>query len=116
MVRKTNVVTKEGLRDGKGSAEIHHIVPAEELMGHGKMFAHVILKPHSSIGWHQHVGDTEPYYIIKGEGIFIDNDKSKTTVKAGDVCVIEVGQWHSLENNTDENLELIALVINEAAK
>ncbi len=116
MVRKDRVVTAENMRGGAGSVEIHHIVEKEELMGHGTMFARVIVKPHSSIGWHQHVGNTEPYYIIKGVGTFIDNDGSKTEVHPGDVCLIEVGQWHSIENNTDEDMEMIALVINEEAK
>lgn len=116
MVRKATIVTKEHLRDGEGSAEIHHYLTGDELMGHAKMFAKVVVKPHSSIGWHQHVGDTEPYCILKGEGVFIDNDKSRTVVKPGDVCVIEVGQWHSIENNTEEDMEMIALVLNEAAK
>ena len=116
MVRKEKIVEVEGLRGGKGSVEIHHILEKEELMGHGKMYARVILRPHSSIGWHQHGGDTEPYLILKGEGVFIDNDGSKTTVTAGDVCLINVGEFHSLENNTDQELELMALVINEAAK
>lgn len=113
MVRKERINTVEGLRGGKGSVEIHHFLEKDELMGHGKMFARVIIKPHSSIGWHQHEHDTEPYAIIKGEGVFIDNDQSKTTVKAGDVCLINVGEWHSIENNTDEDMEMIALVINE---
>ena len=56
MVRKENVVIKEGLRDGKGIIEIHHFLTEEELMGHGKMYARLVMKPHSSIGWHQHVG------------------------------------------------------------
>lgn len=113
MVRKAEGVVKEGLRGGEGSAEIFHILTQDELMGHGKMFAEVVLKPHSSIGWHQHVGDTEPYFIIEGEGVFVDDDKSRTTVKPGDACIIKVGQWHSLENNTDKDLALIALVVNE---
>ena len=64
MVRKTEVKKVEGLRGGKGTAEVHHIVTAEELRGHGKMYAKVVLAPHSSVGYHQHVGDTEPYYIF----------------------------------------------------
>lgn len=112
MVKKERINIVEGLRGGNGSAEIHHLLEKEELLGHGKMYARVVLKPHSSIGWHQHVDDTEPYAIIKGEGLFIDNDGSKTLVHPGDVCMIEVGQWHSLENNTDDDLEMIALVIN----
>lgn len=116
MVRKERIVHVDNLRGGEGSVEIHHFLNEDELMGHGKMYARLFIKPHSSIGWHQHVGNTEPYAIIKGEGVFVDNDGSRTTVHAGDVCLIEVGQWHSIENNTDEDLELIALVINEAAK
>lgn len=113
MVKKERVVTVENLRGGVGSVEIHHFMDASELMGHATMYARVIIKPHSSIGWHQHVGDTEPYAIIKGEGVFTDNDGSKTTVHAGDVCLIEVGQFHAIENNTDEDLEMIALVLKE---
>ncbi len=116
MVRKEKVVTVEGLRGGAGIIEIHHFMEKEELMGHGKMFARVIVKPHSSIGWHQHEHDTEPYAILKGEGIFTDNDGTKTVVKPGDVCVINVGEWHAMENNTDEDMEMIALVLNEEAK
>ena len=116
MVRKDRVVTAENMRGGVGSLEIHHIVEKEELLGHGTMFARVILKPHSSIGWHQHVGNTEPYYIIKGVGTFVDNDGSKTEVYPGDVCTIEVGQWHSMENNTDEDMEMIAFVMNDGLK
>ena len=32
MVRKETIVEVEGLRGGKGSAEIHHILSKEELM------------------------------------------------------------------------------------
>lgn len=115
MVKKERVVTAENMRGGNGSVEIHHFLEAEELLGHATMFARVIVKPHSSIGWHQHIGNTEPYCVLKGEGVFIDSDGSKTTVRPGDVCVIEVGQWHSIENNTDEDMEMIALVINAPA-
>lgn len=113
MIKKERVVTVEGLRDGKGSVEIHHILEGEDLMGMGTMFARVIVKPHSSIGWHQHVGNTEPYYILKGVGTFVDNDGTKTEVHPGDVCSIKVGQWHAMENNTDEDMEMIAFVMNE---
>ena len=116
MIKKERVVTVEGLRDGKGSVEIHHILEGADLMGHGTMFARVIVKPHSSIGWHQHVGNTEPYYILKGVGTFVDNDGSRTDVYPGDVCTIEVGHWHSMENNTDEDMEMMALVLNEEVK
>lgn len=114
MIKQMRVVEIENARGGKGSIEMHHFLEEDELLGHATLFAKVVVKPHSSIGWHQHVGNTEPYAIIKGEGIFIDNDESRTVVKSGDVCVINVGESHSLENNTDEDLEIIAIVLNDS--
>lgn len=116
MVRKTDIKYVPNLRGGEGVIEIRHILSREELMGHAGMYAHVVIPPHASLGFHQHVENTEPYYIIKGEGIFVDNDGSRIPVKAGDVCVIEVGQSHAVENPGEEPLEMIALVINEAGK
>ncbi len=114
MVRQNEPVVKENLRGGEGHVVLYHILNEDELMGHGSMYARVVIPPHCSIGWHQHVGNTEPYYIIKGEGTFIDNDKSRTMVGPGDICTIRCGQWHSMENNSEEDMEMIALVINEA--
>ena len=51
--------------------------------------------------------------IDKGEADFIDNDRSVTKVGPGDVCVIHVGEYHSLENNSDEDVEFMALIYNE---
>ncbi len=115
MVKREVVKVLENARGGAGSVEFHHFLMEEDLLGHASLFARIIVRPHSSIGWHQHVGTTEPYAIIKGEGVFTDNDGSKTVVTAGDVCTIEVGHFHSLENNTDEELEMIAIVLNDRA-
>lgn len=113
MVRKERLVKVEGLAGGKGTAEVYHIVSDEELMGHARLYARVVLKPNSSVGYHQHVGETEPYLILKGKGVFIDNDGSRIDVGPGDVCVIKVGQSHGLENNSDEDLEFMALIYKE---
>lgn len=111
MVRKANVINKTGLGGGKGSAEVHYIVPEEELYGHGRMYAKVCLKPGSSVGWHRHVGETEPYYILEGQGVFIDDDKIRTSVGPGDVCTILPGQCHSIENTSEtEDLVFMALI------
>ena len=113
MVRKANMVEVEGLAGGKGKAYVNHIISREDLMGHGRMYAKVVLPPGSSVGWHQHLKETEPYFILKGEADFIDNDKSVTKVGPGDCCVIEVGQYHSIENNSDSDVEFMALIYNE---
>ena len=110
MVRQNKGIRMEGLRGGKGHVVLYHILSQEELMGHGAMYARVVIPPHCSIGWHQHVGNTEPYYILKGHGIFEDNDGTRTQVGPGDVCVINFNESHSIENPTDENLDLMALI------
>ncbi len=116
MIVREEGIVKEGLRGGEGSVTLYHVMSAGELMGHATMYARVVIHPHSSIGWHQHVGNTEPYYILKGEGVFTDNDGSKTVVRAGDICKIECGQWHAIANESDEPMEMMALVINEGPK
>lgn len=113
MVRKPIYEVKSNLRGGNGEIHYNHILTAEELMGHGTLFSHTILPPGSSIGFHQHVGNTEPYYILKGTGIFTDTDGTQTEVHAGDVCVIQCGESHALENIGEDSLEIIALIINE---
>ena len=113
MIRRDSVREVEHLCGGKGTAYIHDVLKPEELYGHGRMYARVILPPGASVGWHQHVHDTEPYYILKGTGTVIDNDRKATRVTPGDVCLIEVGQWHSMENNGDTDLEFMALIYNE---
>ena len=91
MVRKANIVQKQELGGGKGCAEV--------------------LKPNSSVGWHRHVGETEPYYILEGEGIFVDDDGSRTKVGPGDVCTILPGQCHAIENSSScKDLAFMALI------
>ena len=113
MVRKENGVRIEHLRGGRGYVTVYHVLTREELRGHGSMYARVVLPPGSSVGWHTHVGDTEPYYILRGEADFIDNDGSVTRVTAGDVCILLPGQSHSIENNSDGEVHLMALIYNE---
>lgn len=114
MIRKAIIEEKPELAGGKGKAIVHNIVTKEELYGHGRMYAKVVLMPGSSVGWHRHVGETEPYYILEGEGIFVDDDGSRTKVGPGDVCTILPGQCHALENASDnKELSFMALIHND---
>ena len=113
MVRRETTHYREHMRDGRGTVTIHDVLQKEELNGHGRLYARIVLPPGASIGWHEHLHETEPYYILKGEGDFIDNDHSVHHVTAGDVCIIECGQSHSIENNSDSDREVMALVYNE---
>lgn len=115
MVRKEKAQLKEGLGGGTGigPAYVYDIVSKEDLYGHGRMYAKIVLPPGSTIGWHQHVHETEPYYILSGVGDFKDNDGTVTKVTAGDICTILPGQSHSMANNGTEDLVFIALIYND---
>ena len=63
------------VQNGKGLIHIKDLTDKEGLYGHGRMFAHVTVDPGCSIGYHAHEHETEFYYIIKGEGVFQDDDK-----------------------------------------
>ncbi len=112
MVKQEVRTDVEGLGGGKGTAHLYHILNKDQLGGIGRLYARVVLDPGVSVGWHKHSGETEPYYILSGEGTFIDNDGSRNTVHAGDICTIENNQFHSIENNSDKPLEFMALIYN----
>ena len=50
MIRKDNVLEVEHLGGGKGTTYVHHIVSKEELLGHGRLYAKVVLPPGASVG------------------------------------------------------------------
>lgn len=114
MVRKEEKTVRHAIRGGKGDVYTYHILQADEMMGHGRLYAKMVLPPGSSIGCHTHEGDTEPYYILKGQGIFTDADGSRVPVGPGDICTIACGESHAIENAGDEDLEMIALILFEA--
>ena len=98
-----------GYRDGKGTAIARNFLKAEDFKNGAKSSGRVILPPGATIGYHQHVGESETYFIVKGHGIFHDNGKD-VPVTAGDVAIINGGEYHGLDNAGDSDLELITLV------
>ena len=98
--------------NGKGTVQIKDLTDKEGLYGHGRMFAHIVVDPGCSIGYHDHHHETEFYYILKGEGRFNDNGEEKT-VHAGDICATGYGEVHGIENIGSEDLEMMALIVLE---
>lgn len=113
MVKKFNSFDpelRENMRGGDGVVEVTSFVTAEELNNKGRLFGKIVLKPGCGIGHHVHENDSELFYIIKGVATYDDNG---TTVKlsAGDVTLTPAGTGHSIKNEGDEDVELIALIV-----
>ena len=103
---------ESSLRGGKGVIHFKDLTDREGLYNHGRVFSHLTVDPGCSIGDHPHDGETEFYYIIKGEAVFHDNGK-EVLVRPGDVCVTGHGASHGMENRSDTPVEVIALIIME---
>ncbi len=101
---------KELMRGGKGSVEVTHIFKQEELKGKCRLCARLSINPGSSIGLHEHVGEEEIFYILSGSGIFTDNGVQKR-VNAGEGLLTVGGEHHSIENDGEESLVLMAIIL-----
>lgn len=100
----------EQMAGGKGHVLIERLLTEEQLNGKCGLYAKVTLEPGCTLGAHEHHGETETYYILSGEGMYYDNDKSYP-VKAGDVTFCEDGGTHGLDNTGGTDLTFMALII-----
>lgn len=97
---------------GKGRMKLEKILPPEILADKCGLYARVTLPPGGVLGYHEHHGNGECYFILSGEGIYDDNG-NKRTVKAGEVTWTPDGSGHGLSNeNGQEDLVFMALIIN----
>ncbi len=71
---------------------------------------HCILPPGTSIGYHQHNGIEEVYYIMSGRGRSTVNDQTWDVV-AGDAIPCSLHDSHGLYNNSDEDLDIFVLMV-----
>lgn len=113
MIKRAGTITTEvrpNMLGGTGEVKIIHLLEKDEFQGKGRLFAHNIIKPGCSIGSHEHKGDVEAYYVLKGEAIYYDNGE-KTVLKPGDLAFTDNRQSHSIENHGTEDVEVIALIL-----
>lgn len=101
---------KTEMRGGKGDAVLLHITTAENLNGRGRLFARITLDPGCSIGYHEHHGESELFYLLQGEGLLSDNG-TQTTVRAGDCAICPDGCGHAIQNTGKEPLVMMALIL-----
>ena len=115
MIRRSNEMREERiheLKKGKGTVKLFHLLEKQELSEKGRLCAREIIEPGNSVGYHKHEGDFELYYVLEGEGIVNDNG-SETTVRKMDVVRTGHGEFHSIKNVGNKNLELIAIILFE---
>ena len=113
MIRKAadcKKVYNEKMRGGNGTVQITNFATPEELNNKGRLFANITLNPGCSIGFHMHENESELFYVMKGEALYNDNG-TEYPFSAGDVMLCPAGTGHAVANNSEETVELCAIII-----
>lgn len=105
-----NTEIKKEMRGGKGEARILHLAPPENLCSRARLFGQITLDPGCSIGYHEHHGESELFYILSGQGQFSDNG-ALHPVHPGDCAICPDGQGHAIENTGGVPLVFVALIL-----
>lgn len=109
---KPQIKIVENLAGGAGHVIIKNLLGADEMKNAARFYAEVTLEPGCEIGYHQHLNESETYYILVGTGTYNDNGE-KREVKAGDVTFTDHGASHGLLNTGTQNLVLMALILKQ---
>lgn len=102
----------ENMCGGKGHVIISHILGEKELNGKCGLYAKVTIEPGCTLGYHEHHGESETYYILSGTGAYNDNGTVRP-VKPGDITFTPDNHGHGLDNTGDDDLVFMALIIND---
>lgn len=102
---------KERMREGNGTVQIRTFLPKEEACETGRMFGVITLKPGCSIGYHEHQGEFEVFYVVKGT-VKITEDGKEYVLHAGDSSQCKSGSSHSAENIGNDDAEIVAVILN----
>lgn len=111
-LQNREIIKAEHVAGGEGYILKQPIIKDGQLGEHCRMFSEVTLHPGCEIGYHEHYGETETYYLTKGSGIYKDNE-SEYPVEAGDVTFCRSGGGHGLKNTGDQDLVFTALILAE---
>lgn len=98
------------MRGGDGDAKAKLLLNSLDMGKHLRIFNTFTLEPGCSIGEHTHIGETEYYYILSGEGIVAEKDGEKL-VGPGDLVITGDKESHAIKNNGSEDLVFVAIVI-----
>ncbi|MGI6086293.1 MAG: cupin domain-containing protein [Acetivibrionales bacterium] len=113
MLKRASEMTveiREKMRGGNGSVKLQNIFNADEIKGKCRLFSQIILEPGCSIGPHEHDQEEEIYYILSGTGIVDDNGEIKN-IGPGDAIKTGGGEYHSITNNGQEPLLILAAIL-----
>ena len=97
--------------NGVGEVKIEKILD-EELADKCGLYAKVTIPAGSVLGYHEHHGNGENYFVLSGSAVYDDNGQ-KRTIKPGDSTWTPDGSGHGVDNSQGkEDLVFMALIFN----
>ena len=97
--------------NGVGAIHIEKILD-DELADKCGLYAKVTIPAGSVLGYHEHHGNGESYFVLSGEGVYDDNGQ-KRIVRAGESTWTPDGSGHGFDNSQGrEDLVFMALIVN----
>ena len=114
MIRRSDDINERRVLNARGGdkeAVFYDWMTPDEAKGHGRLFSKLVLEPGASIGYHEHSGEFEAFYMISGEATLNDNGVTEV-IKAGDMAICRDGEGHSIKNNGSQDAVLIAMIMN----
>lgn len=101
---------RHNMRGGEGTVKLMGIVQKDALPPKVRLASLVTLEKGCGIGFHEHSGEEEMFYVLSGEGILNDNGIERL-IKAGDSHLCKDGQSHAVHNEKDEPYKMLAVVV-----
>lgn len=85
----------------------------EELAGKCGLYAKVTIPAGAALGYHEHHGNGESYFVLSGEAVYDDNG-TKRVIRAGDSTWTPDGNGHGVDNSAGkEAIVFMALIVNK---
>lgn len=103
---KNNKKRMEKCHDGVGSILFREVFSKNDFESNLVHLHETVIEPHSTIGYHKHVGNEEVYYIIEGTGVMKVNEE-EFEVSPGDAVNTQSGDSHGLTNSSDSPIKIL---------
>lgn len=114
-MKKTNgeltCEVRSNMAGGTGDVALRHMLLPQEAYGAGRLFAINTLPAGASIGYHRHDGEFEVYYVLEGTAK-VTEDGEVYLLHPGEMMQCGDGSSHGIENAGQEDLKIIALILN----
>ena len=98
-------------RGAPGEVLVEHLLTPEEYFHKGRLFARCTLQPGSGVGYHEHHGEMESFYILSGQAQVTDEKGNCCLVGPGDTLVTSSGEGHSILAVGEVPLVYLAVIL-----